>query len=172
MSGIFGIGAGGDTAGFYDFPLDQSLRFNDDDSSYLQRTPSSTGNRTTWTWSCWIKRNNISYSSANMFGAYSGSNDFEYIRFDSDDCIRYTYYVSGSVQNLLKTSAKFRDTSAWYHILVQRSGSSSEIYVNGVQQDLQTETRASSNGYLNHTVAHDIGRFGERVNISMAIWQK
>ena len=87
MSGIFGIGGGGST-GFYDFTIGQSLRFNDDDSPYLNRTPSSTGSRTIWTWSCWVKRSNISYSSANMFSAYSGANDFEYIRFDSADCIR------------------------------------------------------------------------------------
>ena len=87
MSGILSIGAGGDT-GFYDFPLEQSLRFNDDDTPYLERTPSSAAtSRTIWTWSCWIKRSNISYSSANMFSAYSDSDDFEYIRFDSDDCI-------------------------------------------------------------------------------------
>ena len=160
MSGILSIGAGGDT-GFYDFPLEQSLRFNDDDTPYLERTPSSAAtSRTIWTWSCWIKRSNISYSSANMFSAYSDSDDFEYIRFDSDDCIRYIYFIGGVAQNHLKTSASFRDTSAWYHILVQRSGSSSEIYVNGVQQELQTESRASSNGYFNHTVAHNIGRFG------------
>ena len=46
------IGASG--AGGY--TIDQSLRFNDDDSAYLSRTPSSTGNRKTWTFSCWIKR--------------------------------------------------------------------------------------------------------------------
>lgn len=163
MSGPFGAGALQYFSGakkFYPFEIGQSLRFNDDDSPYLNRTPSSTGSRTIWTWSCWVKRSNISYSSANMFSAYSGANDFEYIRFDSDDCLRYIYFVGGSVQNHLKTSASFRDTSAWYHILVQRSGSSSEIYVNGVQQALQTETRASSNGYFNHTVAHNVGRFG------------
>jgi len=160
MSLIKAQGAGDASTGFYDFTIDQSLRFEDGDSAYLSRTPSSATNRTTWTWSVWIKRGNLSYSSANMFGAYYDADDFEYVRFDSDDCIRYTYYVTGSVQNLLKTSASFRDTSAWYHILVQRDGSSSEIYVNGVQQDLQTETRASTNGYFNHTVAHNIGRFG------------
>ena len=163
MSGPFGAGAlqfFGGADDFYSYKINQSLRFEDGDSAYLSRTPSSATNRTTWTWSVWIKRGNLSYSSANMFGAYYDSNDFEYVRFDSDDCIRYTYYVSGSVQNLLKTSGKFRDTSSWYHILVQRDGSSSEIYVNGVQQDLQTETRASTNGYFNHTVAHNIGRFG------------
>ena len=162
MSGPFGSSQWmyNPSTSFYPHSIDQSLRFEDGDSPQLTRTPSSSSNRTTWTWSAWIKRGNLSYSSANMFSAYSGANDFEYIRFDSDDCIRYIYFIGGSVQNHLKTSGSFRDTSAWYHILVQRSGSSSEIYVNGVQQDLQTETRASTNGYFNHTVAHNIGRFG------------
>jgi len=162
MSGPFGSSQWmyNPSTSFYPHTIDQSLRFEDGDSPQLTRTPSSSSNRTTWTWSAWIKRGNLSYSSANMFSAYSGANDFEYIRFDSDDCIRYIYFIGGSVQNHLKTSGSFRDTSAWYHILVQRSGSSSEIYVNGVQQDLQTETRASTNGYFNHTVAHNIGRFG------------
>ena len=36
-----------------------SLRFNDDDSAYLSWTPSSIGNRKTWTWSGWVKRGNF-----------------------------------------------------------------------------------------------------------------
>jgi hypothetical protein len=45
----------GAEAGFYPETIDQSLRFEDGDSPYLLRTPSSTGNRKTWTVSCWIK---------------------------------------------------------------------------------------------------------------------
>ena len=37
-----------------------SLRFNDDDSPNLSRTPSSAGNRKTFTLSTWIKRSNLS----------------------------------------------------------------------------------------------------------------
>ena len=43
-------------SGATDYELDQSLRFNDDDSAYLSWTPSSAGNRRTWTWSGWVKR--------------------------------------------------------------------------------------------------------------------
>ena len=49
------IGASG--AGGY--TIDQSLRFNDDDSAYLSRTPASAGNRKTWTWSGWVKRGEL-----------------------------------------------------------------------------------------------------------------
>ena len=36
-----------------------SLRFNDESSDYLNRTPSSDGNRKTWTFSAWVKRSAI-----------------------------------------------------------------------------------------------------------------
>ena len=41
-----------------DYELEQSLKFNDDDSAYLSWTPSSASNRRTWTWSGWVKRGN------------------------------------------------------------------------------------------------------------------
>ncbi len=44
------------SSGGGDFSIDRSLRFNSADSSYLNRTPSSAGNRKTWTWSGWVKR--------------------------------------------------------------------------------------------------------------------
>ena len=37
------------------YAVDRSLRFNDNDTAYLSRTPSSAGNRKTWTLSWWVK---------------------------------------------------------------------------------------------------------------------
>ena len=48
------IGASG--AADTTFTVDRSLRFNDDDNAYLERTPSSASNRTTFTLSVWLKR--------------------------------------------------------------------------------------------------------------------
>jgi hypothetical protein len=39
--------------------INQSIRFNDNDSAYMYRTPSVAGNRKTWTYSVWFKRGNI-----------------------------------------------------------------------------------------------------------------
>ena len=50
------------------FTIDQSLRFEDGDNAYLSFTPSSTGNRKTWTWSGWIKRCNLG-SHAPLFSS-------------------------------------------------------------------------------------------------------
>ena len=44
---------------FYNGVATQSLRFDDGSSAYLSRTPSSAGNRKTWTWSGWLKRGNL-----------------------------------------------------------------------------------------------------------------
>ena len=47
-------------AGKKAYEIERSLRFNDDDSAYLSRTPSSAGNRRTFTISLWAKRANFS----------------------------------------------------------------------------------------------------------------
>ena len=54
MTIIQNAGAGRGSFGFYNNVVNQSLRFNDDDSAYLNRTPASAGNRDVWTWSCWL----------------------------------------------------------------------------------------------------------------------
>ena len=45
--------AGGGGSNFYDYQIAKSIRW---DSGYLKRTPSSAGNRQTWTFSCWVKK--------------------------------------------------------------------------------------------------------------------
>ena len=38
--------------------IDGSLKFDANKKQYLTRTPGSAGNRKTWTWSCWLRRDN------------------------------------------------------------------------------------------------------------------
>ena len=45
-------GAAGQSTGY---EIDQSIRFNLDDSGYMHKTYSGAGDRTSWTWSCWFK---------------------------------------------------------------------------------------------------------------------
>jgi hypothetical protein len=47
------LGANSLAGGGYE--IDNSLRFNRGSSDYLNRTPASTTNQTTWTYSTWIK---------------------------------------------------------------------------------------------------------------------
>ena len=50
---VFPVVGGNESKGY---EISNSLRFNDADSPHLTRTPSSSGNRRTWTMSCWFKK--------------------------------------------------------------------------------------------------------------------
>jgi hypothetical protein len=147
------------STGFYDYSIDQSLRFEDGDSAYLTRTPSSAGNRRTFTLSCWIKRGNLGITTS-IFGAAGNYYNF---RFNSSDTM--TFYGNGSDLNF-QTKRIFRDTSSWYHLVVSIDTTQSstlervKIYINGTQE---TELLTSTSGLnsqlaFNNTVAHAIGR--------------
>ena len=156
------IGASG--AG--DYEVERSLRFNSDDSAYLSRTPSSAGNRKTWTFSAWIKRGNLG-SEQRIFG---GNANASHIYFDTNDELTWDLANdgSGSVQANLNTGAKFRDTAAWMHLVCALDTDNStannrmRMYINGTEiTDFGTRTNPSS-GYatnaINDTTLHTIGR--------------
>ena len=66
------------------FQVDRGLRFDSSASSYLSRTPSSAGNRKTWTWSGWIKRSVLGSEQA-LFGAWTDNSNRTIVRFNSSD---------------------------------------------------------------------------------------
>jgi len=147
--------------GFYPYQIEQSLRFNDDDSAYLSRTPASAGNRKTWTWSGWVKRGNIGGARRLMT---AGSSVTDPIGFLGGDTFQVQSDTSG--YNLITTQV-FRDTSAWYHFVVAldttqaTSSDRLKIYVNGSQiTSFGTSTYPSlnSDSDINNAVIHNIGR--------------
>ncbi|WJE88142.1 virion structural protein [Phage C72C1] len=167
---MFTIG-GTSNRGFYPFEPTGSLRFEDGDSPYLQRTPTTAGNLKTWTFSCWIKRGNISEQS-NIFNPYyggDGSNESQFY-FHSDDTLRI--YDSGALRLDAKTSALFRDASAWYHIVLRVDTTQAtdsdrlRIYVNGEEATIANggnggPTYPTQNQTLgwNGTSAHYVGSY-------------
>ena len=144
MSGPFGAGGLNFFSGernFYPFSLDNSLRFDDDVSSNLKRTPTTTTNQRTFAWSGWVKRCELG-SGQGIFGTATGSaTEFFIIQFSGSD----TIFIQGAstpssslVENVrLGTDRLFRDPSAWYHIVVivdttQATASNRlKLYVNG-----------------------------------------
>jgi len=116
--------------------IDNSLRFDDDSSDYLNITPSSAGNRQTCTFSAWIKRSDI--VNANIVGCHSADNDNDTINIivRSNGELRV---VANSV-NWRVLSRLFRDVSAWYHIVVAFDTTQStandriKVYINGTQE--------------------------------------
>ena len=116
------------------YELDQSLKLSESKTSYLSRTPASAGNRKTWTFSCWVKRGTLGVERA-MFGAglNSGQPNANFgLYFFTDDCIRV--WTNGGNASI-RTTAKYRDTSSWYHVVLKSSTVSPyfNLYVNGAE---------------------------------------
>ncbi len=101
------------------YQIDRSLRFNDDDGANLSKTLSA-GNRKTWTWSGWLKRGNLGSVQWIYAARTSGSfNPYSYFYWNSDDSFTFVDQdSSGGRQATFKSSRRFRDCSAWYHIVV------------------------------------------------------
>ena len=153
-------------AGKKAYEVERSLRFNDDDGAYLERTPSSAGNRKKWTFSAWIKRSGLGLEQR-IFG---GNANASHIYFTSNDELTWDLAnnASSSSQGNLNTEAKFRDLSAWLHLVCAldtdngTADNRMRIYINGVElTDFGTRTNPSS-GYatnaINDTTLHTIGR--------------
>lgn len=150
-----------------EYEIARSLRFNAADTAYLNRTPSVNGNRKTWTWSSWIKRTNL--GAGDLLGCYSASNDtgnFE-ARFSASDEFQVVLW-----NYITTSSALFRDTSAWYHLVLvldttqsgTSSGSKIKLYINGILQtwasDAISPNIAQNTDLIwNSTTAQYIGRW-------------
>ena len=135
-------------------------------ATYLTRTPSSTGNRDKWTFSTWIKRSKLGATNC-FFSGNDGSNSLD-AKFRNDDVMEVYNYLGGGYGAQLKTNRVFRDTSAWYHIvIVYDSGNSTEahrlrIYVNGEEESSFSTTNYPSlneDSIINASgVPMDVGR--------------
>jgi len=149
------------------YNLQRSLRFRSSASAYLNRTPASTTNRRTWTWSFWYKQAKLgAYQRFFESGIVDHTNST--IGFDNSNRFFVGTMVNGSWVFYKSTAAVYRDTSAWYHFVVavdttQATGSNRiKIYVNGVEVTaFNTDTQNSQNfdTYINLNQQHSIGRY-------------
>ena len=151
------------------FKVGKSLRFNDDDTSELTRTFASAGNTKKWTFSCWVKRGNLDGESHTLFATdRSGTNDFDYIRIQTDDSV-YAAVRSDAEEYHFRiiTNRKLRDVGAWYHIVVRYDSTAgtpaspeNALYINGeLQDDLAAGVTPDQNDVsnFNNAVVHRIG---------------
>ena len=151
------------TANFYNNVATQSLRFDDGSSAYLTRTPDSASNRRTFTWSGWAKRANVGTAEFPLLAANTDANNRFFFRFEGN-LIKLYYNVSGTANEVV-TVALYRDTSAWYHVVLAvdtTQGTDTnriKIYVNGVQQTLTgTYIAENTDTQINLDVAQLIGK--------------
>ena len=151
------------------YKISRSLRFNSGDSAYLNRTPGSTGNRKTWTWSLWLKRTSLGTQS--MVWSCGGNNvggDSDYLEcfFNSSNKLGI-----GTLNGVRLVSTQvFRDPSAWMHLVVKLDTTQATVsnrlvvYVNNFEITAwDTDSRSTyftqnSDQGVNRTEPHLIGR--------------
>ena len=134
-------------------------------NTYLTRTPSSSSNRQTWTWSAWIKLGVLG-TDRNLFGAYAHSADNLKINIADTDQVSIRFYNNTEYQ--LGLNRVFRDTSAWYHLVfavdttLASGGDRFKIYVNGVRETSFAAANDPTQNLqmtINEATATQIGRF-------------
>ena len=133
------------------FEVANSLRFNDGDSPALTRSLGTTTLATKGTFSFWVKRGQLGTAQMIYTNEVADDNNRGQILFEDDDTFMIRDTVSGSNTTLYATSQLFRDTSAWYHMVValdstQAGGNRIRVYKNGTRiPDAQFGTSTEPN---------------------------
>jgi len=136
---------------FYSHQIEQCVRFDEDAGDKIARTPSSSGNRRTFTVSFWLKRTVITHSGNHMvpFGADAGSSNYWQTRINNTD--NFQIAGSGGIEYIY--DPQLRDTSAWGHYLVAYDNTQStstdrvKFYINGTQITDTSYATAPSQNY-------------------------
>ena len=155
-------------AGKKAYEVERSLRFNDGDSAYLNRTPSGAGNRRTWTLSFWAKISDDDLGSHGfLFSTGADASNKVQINIESSNRITFEAKSGGSTQANIRPSNNLRDVSAWYHFVIRVDTTDStstnriKFYINGTQQtDLASNTFPSQHTEFewNKAQEHNIGK--------------
>ena len=148
------------------YQVDNSCRFNGD--AYVHKAVVA-GNQRTFTYSFWTKRSTlngyqtfIGYAQSAGGGGSTNRGELIFVG-DGDDTLRVGFNPGGSSWSNYTVSDKvFRDTSAWYNIVLKvntTNGTNTErlkIFVNGVSQGLDGypgqnfDTGFNVDGYVYH----------------------
>ena len=151
------------------FDIDNSVKIEPVNDEGLHFTPSSTTNTDTFTFSCWFKRTEISNQLNSLFGSYTDGSNHALFRFKTDDTLELRFVTAGTGK-ILVSDMLFRDTSAWYHMVLAvdttdgTTANRVKVYINGEQitltgdypnqnQDcigINTASKAMNVGYLNN----------------------
>ena len=151
------MGAAGQASGY---EIDQSIRFNDGDSPYLNRTFGTPTSNSQFGYSFWIKLGE-GYDGKYIISANGGGNNDNFT-FSSN---KLRIQEGGVLR--LQSNQLFRDFSSWYHFVVAydlgnaTASQKLRVYLNGSEiTSWATDTRSSlssTSSRLNAAVSHDVG---------------
>ena len=169
MSSLLNIAAGSQAGGFYGYEIDNSLRFDDGSSAYLNRTNGSAPDDVALqTISLWVKRADL--TTGYMISGGSASTNEGGLYFGTDDKL-FLFTRIGTTVYQERCEMLFRDTSAWYHIHVKintgDSGNEVRIWVNGAEQTLVVTNSAFSSAStmpFTKQILQNVGRRSQTSN--------
>ena len=131
------------------YEIDNSIKFEADNTEYLKWTDfssyASDARKRKWSISFWCKRTELGVQQLIWNSDANG-----YLSFEAGDTIKWQQFFSDSASaaKYLNTNRLFRDTSAWYHIIIAidttqgTAANRMRLYVNG-----EEETSFSSTVY-------------------------
>jgi SPRY domain len=105
---------------------------------------------------------------AQLFSAAPSDNDQTVLRFADGDVLAFYIVSGGSIVGNYVTTAVFRDTAAWMHIVATMDTSNAtsadrmRLYINGTRVTTFTTSTAptpNTDSQVNATVSHTIGRY-------------
>ena len=153
------------------YDVSNSLMLDRNDDSDLVQTFGSAGNRRTFTWSGWIKRQGLGVRQT-IFHQYNALDNNQWIefRFEDTDQITFSWYSQG----VFTTLERFRDPHAWYHLVIAvdtTQGTDTnrvKFYVNGNQITLNSPTLPAQDydTGMNQNSAHAIGHLENNGNFN------
>jgi hypothetical protein len=140
------------------YEIENSLKLEQDNSEYLKSTSAyaytTPTSLTTGTFSCWVKRTEIGAGGYQASVFVSGSSARYAVLYFENDQIKIYSGDSSFNSTYPLTNAVFRDTSAWYHIVLRFDSTDStaanrlRLYVNGEEQTWSTAPNITQNGHI------------------------
>ena len=155
------------------YDVDNSLKFEPDNSEYLKWTNISTyatsARKKTFSFSVWFKISELGVQRTIWSTAANG-----YLLLQADGELKWQQSYNSSVK-VLQTNRVLRDTSAWYNVIVAVDTTQSteanrqRIYINGVEEtSFSTSTYPSQNDEADNVYEsfHSLGAY----NASSIFW--
>ncbi len=149
------------------YEIDNSVKVENDNREYFRWTNFSTyassARKKKFTMSCWLKRTELDRQMIFWSTSQNG-----YLSFDAGNTLKWFQQYGGG-QLGITTNRVFKDTSAWYHIMVvvdtaqSTEANRTKFYVNGVQETsfssaaYPSQDAESSNLYEQHLILGEWG---------------
>ncbi len=141
-------------------------------NEYLQRTPTSSGNRSVFTWSAWVKKTENSGGFGRFFesGAVGNRTYFTYTDLDE---LRFTEQASNANRDSLVSNYKLRDSSSICHVMIAVNSTLSngddrvKMYINGSlinNHGISTNDPPALNALFKHNESGEVQYIGNSAN--------